>query len=41
MKKFIIGKRDEIINLKINDFIELSIYSPVTPKSIKDKFLVM
>jgi len=23
MKKFIIGKRDEIINLKINDFIEL------------------
>ena len=23
MKKFIIGKRDEIINLKLNDFIEL------------------
>ena len=27
--------------LYVNDFIELSIYSPVTPKSIKDKFLVM
>jgi hypothetical protein len=23
MKKFIIGKRDEIVNLKINDLIEL------------------
>ena len=23
MKKFIIGKRDEKINLKLNDFIEL------------------
>ena len=23
MKKFIIGKRDETINLEINDFIEL------------------
>jgi len=23
MKKFIIGKRDEICNLKINDFIKL------------------
>ena len=23
MKKFIIGKRDEIVNLEINDFVEL------------------